>query len=66
VFDEFIKGPDRSECLRKVLVEKRDACSDPNEAAFLMQRHHHSGKERRIAATWNSAATKCVAVVGVV
>jgi hypothetical protein len=35
VFDRFIKGPDRLESARKVLIEKRDACSDPDEADFL-------------------------------
>jgi hypothetical protein len=35
VFDQFIEGPDRSEGARKVLIEKRDACSDADEAAFL-------------------------------
>jgi len=35
VFDQFIQGPHRLERSRKVLIEKRDACSDPDEAAFL-------------------------------
>lgn len=35
VFDEFIQGPDRRRRAREVLVEKRDACSDPDEVAFL-------------------------------
>ena len=35
VFDQFIEGPDRLERARKVLIEKRDACSDADEAAFL-------------------------------
>jgi len=35
VFDQFIGGPDRLERARKVLIEKRDACPDPDEAAFL-------------------------------
>ena len=35
VRDQFIEGPDRLERARKVLIEKRDSCSDPDEAAFL-------------------------------
>jgi len=35
VFDQFIGGPDRLELARKVLIERRDACSDPDEATFL-------------------------------
>ena len=35
VFDQYIVGPDSLERVRKVLVERRDACSDPDEAAFL-------------------------------
>jgi hypothetical protein len=35
VFDQYIVGPDSLERARKVLNEKRDACSDPDEAAFL-------------------------------
>jgi hypothetical protein len=31
VFDQFIGGPDA----RKLLIEERDACSDPDRAAFL-------------------------------
>jgi len=40
-FDQFIparlpsEGPDRFERARKVLIEKRDACSGTDEAAFL-------------------------------
>jgi hypothetical protein len=33
VFDQFIAGPNRLEGSLKVLIEKRDACSDPDEAA---------------------------------
>ncbi len=35
VFDQFIEGPDRLERARKVLIGKRDACSDADESAFL-------------------------------
>ena len=35
VFDQVIEGPDRLERARKVLIEKRDAHSDPDEVAFL-------------------------------
>ena len=35
VFDQFIEGPDRLERARKVLIEKRDARSDADGAAFL-------------------------------
>ena len=36
VFDQVIEGPARLERARKVLVEKRDANSDSDEAAFLI------------------------------
>jgi len=35
VFDQFIEGPDRVQRARKVLIEKRDVCSDSDEAGFL-------------------------------
>jgi hypothetical protein len=35
VFDQYIVGPDSLERARKVLIEERDACSDPGRAAFL-------------------------------
>jgi hypothetical protein len=35
VFDQYIVGPDSLERSRKVLIEKRDACSDSDRAAFL-------------------------------
>src|SRR5687767_2262044 len=35
VLDQFIEGPDHLERARKVLIEKRDACSDADEAALL-------------------------------
>jgi hypothetical protein len=35
VFDQFIESPDRLERARKVLIEKRDACSDAADSAFL-------------------------------
>jgi hypothetical protein len=35
VFDQVIEGPDRLQRARKVLIEKRDVCSDSYEAAFL-------------------------------
>jgi hypothetical protein len=35
VRDQFIEGPDRLERARKALIEKRDACLDADEAAFL-------------------------------
>ena len=35
VFDQFVEGPDRLERARKVLIERCDACSDADEAAFL-------------------------------
>jgi hypothetical protein len=35
VFDEYIGGTDSLERAHKVLIEKRDACSDPDTAAFL-------------------------------
>ena len=33
--EAFIEGPGRLERARKVLIEKRDACSDADQAAFL-------------------------------
>ena len=35
VLDQFIEGPNRLERARKVLIETRDARSDPDEAVFL-------------------------------
>jgi hypothetical protein len=35
VFDQYIVGPDSLERARTLLIEKRDACSDPDRAAFL-------------------------------
>lgn len=35
VRDQFIERPDRLERAPKVLIEKRDACSDADEAALL-------------------------------
>jgi hypothetical protein len=34
-FDQYIVGPESLERARKLLIEKRDACSDPDRAAFL-------------------------------
>jgi hypothetical protein len=48
VFDQFIEGPDRLERARQVLIEKRDAESDPDEAAFLasIMRGLENGRRR--------------------
>jgi hypothetical protein len=35
LYDQFVGGPDRLERARQVLVERRAACSDSDEAAFL-------------------------------
>ena len=35
VFDQTLQGPDRLEHARKLLLEERAACSDPDEVAFL-------------------------------
>jgi hypothetical protein len=35
VYDQVIEGPDRRQRAREVLIEKRDACSDPDKVAFL-------------------------------
>ena len=35
VFDQILQGPDRLEHARKILLERRDACSEPDEVAFL-------------------------------
>jgi hypothetical protein len=35
VFDQLLQGSDRLEHACKLLLEKRAACSDPDEAAFL-------------------------------
>ena len=35
LYDHYIIGPDSRQRAREVLIEKRDACSDPDEMAFL-------------------------------
>jgi hypothetical protein len=35
VLDRFLGGPHPLEDARKLLVDKRDSCSDPDEVAFL-------------------------------
>jgi hypothetical protein len=35
LFDHYIMGPDSLENTLKILVQERDTCSDPDEAAFL-------------------------------
>jgi hypothetical protein len=35
IFDQILQGPDRLEHARKLLRERRDASSDPDETAFL-------------------------------
>jgi hypothetical protein len=35
VFDQILQGPDRLEHARRLLLERRAACSDPDEVAFL-------------------------------
>ena len=35
VFDQMLQGSDRLEHARKILFERRSACSDPDEVAFL-------------------------------
>ena len=35
VFDQILQGPDRLEHARKLVLERRAACSDPDEVAFL-------------------------------
>ena len=35
LYDRYIIGPDGSQRAREVLIEKRDACSDPDEVVFL-------------------------------
>ena len=35
VFDQILGGPDRLEHARKILSERRAACADRDEAAFL-------------------------------
>jgi hypothetical protein len=35
VFDQILQGPDRLEHARKILFERRAACSDPDEVALL-------------------------------
>ena len=35
VYDQFVEGPDRLERARKLVIERRAACSDPDEAASL-------------------------------
>jgi hypothetical protein len=40
VFDQMIVGPDRLKHARRVLIEKRDASSDPESAVFLTRVIH--------------------------
>ena len=35
LYDHYIIGPDVRQRAHEVLIEKRDACSDPDETAFL-------------------------------
>ena len=35
LYDHYIIGPDRRQRAREVLIEKRDACLDADEVAFL-------------------------------
>jgi hypothetical protein len=35
LYDHYINGPDSRQRAREVLIEERDACSDPDEVAFL-------------------------------
>lgn len=35
VLDQFIGGPYPVERVRKLLIERRDACSDPDDATFF-------------------------------
>ena len=44
VFDQYIGGPDNLERARKVLIEKRDARSDPDDATFLTSINPRAGK----------------------
>ena len=46
VYDQFIGGPNPLERARQVLIEKRDARSDPDEAAFLTSVIHGLEKGR--------------------
>ena len=41
---QFIEGPDCLERARKVLIEKRDARSDPDDATFLTSINPRAGK----------------------
>ncbi len=35
LYDRYIIGPDARQRAREVLIEKREACSEPDEVAFL-------------------------------
>jgi hypothetical protein len=35
VFDQYLEGPDRLQQARTLVIERRDACADPDEVAFL-------------------------------
>ena len=35
VYDRYIIGPNAKQRAREVLIERRDACSDPDRMAFL-------------------------------
>ena len=46
LYDHYIAGPDPRQRAREVLIEKRDACSDPDEVAFLTSVIHGLEKGR--------------------
>ena len=43
LYDHYIIGPDGRRRAREVLIEKRDACSDPDELVFSDKRHSRAG-----------------------
>ena len=46
LYDHYVAGPDPRQRAREVLIEKRDACSDPDEVAFLTRVIHGLEKGR--------------------
>ena len=47
MWDQYVEGPHWLECARKLLIERRAACSDPEETAFFNRVIQFLEKDRR-------------------
>ena len=47
VYDRYIIGPNAKQRAREVLIEKRDACSDPDQMALLTSVIEQLNADRR-------------------